>query len=116
MPIEYMRQEPSDVQEYYLCPLCHEEKHMDDFVEINKLRELYICNECHPGDLHCVNCNDEVLNDVLLWLACYCKTWEMGSDEPFPDHWRNITTHEPELGEGVIPLEASADASLNVRR
>ncbi len=87
MPLEYMRQEPPDVQECYQCSVCREETHMDDLVILDRRNDILLCNKCDPGKLHCTQCNETVINDVLLWLACECTSREIGNDEPFPQSW-----------------------------
>ncbi len=94
--IEYNRQEPPDVQEYYQCSACHEEEHMDDLVILDRFNEILLCNKCNPGKLHCTKCNETVVNDVCLWLACECTSREIGNKEPFPQSWSGLTPAEPD--------------------
>lgn len=85
MPLEYMQQEPPDVHEYYQCAACHEERHMDD-MNHNK-----VCAWCLP-EITCTECKQSVVNDVRLWLACYCTTREIGSFEDYPPSWETVYT------------------------
>jgi len=99
MPLEYMRQEPPDGKEYYQCSVCHEEKHIDNLVIKDRFREIALCANCDPGKLCCTKCNEDVVNDVALWLACECTSREIGNDEPFPTTWVGLTPHEMDATE-----------------
>ena len=45
--IEYMRQEPPDVQEFYQCAICHEEKHIHELKIPDFVEKRIICDECY---------------------------------------------------------------------
>jgi len=45
--IEYMRQEPPDVQEYYQCEICQEEKHINELRPPNFVEKRIICDDCN---------------------------------------------------------------------
>ena len=44
--IEYNRQEPPDVQEYYQCEICHEEKHINELRPPDFTEKRIVCDDC----------------------------------------------------------------------
>ncbi len=52
--IEYNRQEPPDVQEYYQCEICHKEKHINELTPPDFVEKRIICDNCNSKI--CENC------------------------------------------------------------
>ena len=116
--IEYNRQEPPDVQEYYQCEICHEEKHMDNLRPPDYVEKRIICDDCYGKTPVCSiqdyrNMLEDVVNELDLSAAAVLEHGPLGTS---PAELVRLVLDEKDkrismLKNGLIEIEPHNNAS-----